>query len=371
MNADPSIGPLSRAIDATDSVSFAVPARAGSAVGDLKDNRRASREAASRQPRSNTMLPSPVLLPSVLPTERLLESGKPRPEVRAQLRRIPDLRNAATILGAYLQWIGLLGAAAMVPRVVVWVVVFVLMVRIFGLLGVLGHEAVHGLLFTNPRINRWVGRWLLAYPILLPFDLYQRAHLNHHRDELGPNDVDLNVYDACPMEPSSFGRKLLRDLCLVSGWKVLRSLLRDLRNRKAEIRRILVVQAALLAGFALIGHPEFYVLLWLLPWMTLWRLVTRLRLIAEHGGLTRSKDRRLTTHHIRQGLLPRFWMVPYNIGWHLAHHVDMGVPFRNLPALHGELVASGWITPGLEHKNYFTLWRSAVRSELQETLVEE
>jgi enoyl-CoA hydratase len=28
----------------------------------------------------------------------------------------------------------------------------------------------------------------------------------------------------------------------------------------------------------------------------------------------------------------RFWIVPYNTGWHLAHHVDMGVPWRNLPA---------------------------------------
>ena len=27
-------------------------------------------------------------------------------------------------------------------------------------------------------------------------------------------------------------------------------------------------------------------------------------------------------------------MVPYNTGWHLAHHVDMGVPWRNLPELH-------------------------------------
>ena len=40
----------------------------------------------------------------------------------------------------------------------------------------------------------------------------------------------------------------------------------------------------------------------------------------------------MTTHVIRQSRLARFWMVPYNTGWHLAHHVDMGVPWRNLPA---------------------------------------
>ena len=43
---------------------------------------------------------------------------------------------------------------------------------------------------------------------------------------------------------------------------------------------------------------------------------------------------------------------------HLAHHVDIGVPFRNLPALHRELTAAGWIVPGLEYPNYRTLWRA-------------
>jgi len=62
--------------------------------------------------------------------------------------------------------------------------------------------------------------------------------------------------------------------------------------------------------------------------------------IAEHGGMERSKDRRRTTHVIRRTRFARFWMVPYHTGWHLAHHVDMGVPWRNLPRLHEELVTS-------------------------------
>ena len=54
----------------------------------------------------------------------------------------------------------------------------------------------------------------------------------------------------------------------------------------------------------------------------------------------------------------RFWIVPYNTGWHLAHHTDIGVPWRHLPALHRELVASGWVVPGLEHPSYVALWRT-------------
>jgi len=75
--------------------------------------------------------------------------------------------------------------------------------------------------------------------------------------------------------------------------------------------------------------------------------------------MVRSKDRRETTHVIHQSLLARYWMVPYHTGWHLAHHVDMGVPWRNLPALHDELVASGWVTPDIEYPSYRSFWRAA------------
>ena len=71
--------------------------------------------------------------------------------------------------------------------------------------------------------------------------------------------------------------------------------------------------------------------------MTQWRVINRLRAIAEHGGLEASSDRRVTTHNVRQSWIARFWFVPYNTGWHLAHHVDMGVPWRNLPRFHAEL----------------------------------
>ena len=74
--------------------------------------------------------------------------------------------------------------------------------------------------------------------------------------------------------------------------------------------------------------------------------------------MVRSKDRRLTTHVVHQSWLARFWIVPYRTGWHLAHHVDMAVPWRNLPSLHAELVAAGWVTGALEHPSYRALWRA-------------
>ena len=90
--------------------------------------------------------------------------------------------------------------------------------------------------------------------------------------------------------------------------------------------------------------------------MTQWRVINRLRAIAEHGGLEASPDRRATTHNVRQSWLARFWFVPYNTGWHLAHHVDMGVPWRNLPRYHAELERAGYVTEGITYPSYRALW---------------
>jgi fatty acid desaturase len=91
--------------------------------------------------------------------------------------------------------------------------------------------------------------------------------------------------------------------------------------------------------------------------LTVWRVINRLRSIAEHGGMQRSKDRRLTTHTVRQLPVARFFLVPYHIGWHLAHHVDAGVPMANLPKLHAELARAGYVSDALEYRSYPALWR--------------
>jgi fatty acid desaturase len=124
------------------------------------------------------------------------------------------------------------------------------------------------------------------------------------------------------------------------------------------------VQLVIFVAFVAAGHPWLFLFLWIAPWMTVWRVLNRLRAIAEHGGMTRSNDRRETTHHVRQGFWARFWLAPYKTGWHLAHHVDIGVPFRHLPAFHRELVAAGWVVPDLEYPSYFALWKALSSREV-------
>lgn len=309
------------------------------------------------------MVPAAELLPDVLPTDRLLAGGQPAPTIRAGLRRIANARNAWTVVFAWMQAAAVFAVAVAVDRWWIWPLAVVVMGRTFAQLAILAHEAAHRLLFASRTVNDRVGRWLLAYPAFVPYDLYRRAHMAHHRDELGPAEPDAGLYAGYPITRASFRRKLARDALGVSGWKNLRPLLKGaLRPSTRRIALpILAVQAVLLGGLWAAGWPQLYAVLWLVPWMTSWRVINRLRAIAEHGGMERSPDKRMTTHVIRQRLLARFWMVPYHTGWHLAHHVDPGVPWRALPRLHAELVDAGWLPDGLEWRSYSALWR-AMRS---------
>ena len=303
------------------------------------------------------MVPPEEVLPDVLPTERLNARAMPNRALRDELRRIPAWRNAVTVVAALLQTFGVVAAAVVVDTWWAWLGAFVLMGRGHCLLNILGHEAAHRLLFPTRWLNDGVGRWLLAYPSLQAFNAYRRAHFAHHRDEMGPDEPDLALYRGYPIPADSWHRKLRRDLLGDSARKNLVALGRAVVRRNPEALQILAVQVVLLAASIVAGEPLAYVV-WLGAWCTLWKFSNRLRSIAEHGGMERSPDRRRTTHVIRQSRLARFWMVPYHTGWHLAHHVDMGVPWRKLPRLHDELVASGWLTPAIEYPSYRAFWRA-------------
>jgi fatty acid desaturase len=306
-----------------------------------------------------TMVPADDALPDVLPTDRLTASAMPVPELRADLRRIDDLRNAGSVALCWAQAGAVIGGAAWLGHPVGYAAAALAMGPTFARFSIGAHEAAHKLLFTNKRWNDAVGRWLLSYPAFIPFEVYRRSHFAHHKEEFGPREPDMNLYVGYPVTRPSLRRKLRRDAVGVSGWKNLKPLVKALFSPTARpfAARILAAQAAILGVFTLAGRPELYPLLWLLPWMTSWRVLNRLRSIAEHGGMERSPDRRRTTHHVRQSRLANAVLVPFNTGWHLAHHVDMGVPWRNLPALHRELVDAGWVTPELTYPSYRALWR--------------
>jgi fatty acid desaturase len=307
------------------------------------------------------MVPDAELLVEPRETDLIRADGRPTPAFRERLRRIPSWRNAFSVLSLYVQTFAVVWAAVTLGPWS-WPFAVVLMGRAHAQFASLMHEAAHRLLFAHRRSNDIVGRWLLGYPAFTSTDAYRRVHMAHHRDEFGPDEPDIPLYAGYPISSASFRRKLVRDATGRTGWKLLRAQLSGLRSPDQRVRRtvvkILGVQALLASAAVASGHWWVYPLLWLAPYLTVWRVINRLRSIAEHGGMQRSKDRRETTHSVRQHLLARFFLVPYRIGWHLAHHVDSGVPFRHLPQFHAALREAGYVTDQLEYRSYPAIWRT-------------
>lgn len=310
------------------------------------------------------LAPAPDELPPFEGSDRLRPDGRPRPEFRAQLRRIPNLRNAGLVVVAFAYPAVVAWAAVTIDHPLGWIAAFLLMGAYFQRALTLFHEAAHRLLFSNRTVNDWVGEKIIG---ALAFgdggDLYRKSHAQHHRDEFGPKEPDFLLYANYPISRDSLRRKLIRDAVGISGWKNLKPVFVGLTKpaRRARALRFLGAQVFVFGLYALSGHPWLYLFLWLLPWMTYWRVANRLRALAEHAGMTRSPDRRRTTHHIRQGFLAKHVFLSQGIGFHLAHHVDSGIPMAHLPALQRALEEDGYLPPEQIHPSYRAFWRTLAK----------
>lgn len=305
---------------------------------------------------------APSVLPVASETTHVNNDGRLKPEDRIRLRRIPSFKNAFSVVWLYGQNILILMAAVRFNNLAVWALVFLLMGRAHAQFLSLMHEAAHRLLFSHKATNDFVGNWLLGYPTLTSTQAYRRVHMAHHKREFGEREPDIPLYANYPVTRASLRRKLIRDATGQTGFKLLRNQMRNLRSPDARVRntlwKMLGVQVVIIAAFTLTGYWWMYLVFWVAPYLTVWRVINRLRSIAEHGGMREDDDRRYTTHSVHQSRFARFMMVPYNIGFHMAHHVDAGVPFRHLPEYHRLLHEANYLDNTVEYASYPALWRA-------------
>ncbi len=244
---------------------------------------------------------------------------------------------------------------------VVWPILIPLCVMVIGTrqlgLAILMHEAAHGALARNLRLNDYLGHWLCAVPIGASLDAYRPYHLSHHRFTQQPEDPDLVLSAPFPVSPASLRRKMIRDLTGQTFLKQRVMLpLAALRGRRAEratdnhdyealvtgrsILPFLAVNAVLFAGFVAAGLWWAYLVLWLLPMATWFPFVTRIRNIAEHACVEGSaSDPFRAARTTRASWWERALVAPYWVNFHAEHHLFMHVPCWRLPDLHRALEA--------------------------------
>lgn len=281
---------------------------------------------------------------------------------RRALLRIDPLASAWMVASNWLLVFAAMAVVAWAPDpLTVIAALFVIGARQLGM-AIVMHEAAHRTLFRDRRLNDWVGNWLAAYPVWAEVAPYRAYHLLHHSRTGTEQDPDLGLAAPFPVSRASFRRKVWRDLSGRTGWKQARAVFRrDVgwtrgRNQRAlgmnegeqpdvgwhKLGPVATTNAALLGVLALAGHPALY-LLWVVAWLTTYRLVTRIRSIAEHGMVPDRLDPLRNTRTTLVRWWERLLVAPNRVNFHLEHHLLMTVPHHNLPALHRLLRERGAI----------------------------
>ncbi len=323
------------------------------------------------------MLPAevtPAATPEVADTtDRPLPARRPdRPAARVRPEAFLSVTEWAA-LSARSNWIGLalvahcwavIGAAMAVG--VLWPITLPLVIVVVGNrqlgLFVLMHEAAHGLMHPNRRVNDTVARWLCR------FDLhgYRAEHLQHHRYVQQALNPDLPLSAKFPVSPESLRRKFIRDLTGQTFYQQRFARLRaELQARPAGVSRISSWitagaaelrrqpmfyggNAAFAALFTAFGLCWAWLLMWLLPLATWLMLIARIRNIAEHALLPQGgSDAFQQARTVTASVLERILIAPYRVNFHSEHHLFTQIPCWRLPRAHALLRAKG-LLPRME-----------------------
>lgn len=245
---------------------------------------------------------------------------------------------------------------------------------------ILAHEGAHYRLLANRGLNDALGR-LIGAASGISMCTYRVIHRLHHNHLYGPQDPDTAIHGGYPRGVTYLWKKLAQDMVGWNAWKTYAyffgapaihaddGLMRrvshgGLNDTSPSLRAaaradrwwVVAWQLALPLALLAAGGLQalvLYMLLWLLPLLTVLQPILRLRAVCEHGAvddlsspLTAARSNRTTG-----GLLNtvgRVLLFPHHVNYHLEHHLYPAVPHYHLPRLHRLLDDKGVFIEGAE-----------------------
>ncbi|NNU15404.1 fatty acid desaturase family protein [Parvularcula sp. ZS-1/3] len=259
--------------------------------------------------------------------------------------------------------------------VVLVVAVMVIGNRQLGL-AILMHEAAHGLLHRNKKLNDVMGQWLASAPVGTDLDFYRPYHLTHHRFVQTEQDPDLPLAAPFPTTKASMRRKIFRDLTGQTFLKqrafAIRALFKpelaqvpgaETIAARSAVVRFFAVNLAMFGVLALSGHALVYLTCWLLPLATWNPLATRIRNIAEHACVESDHANPLSqARTTKANFIERVLFAPYWVHYHAEHHAMMYVPCYRLPEAHRLLQEKGLLDGTEVAPGYVSVVRKVTRA---------
>lgn len=301
-------------------------------------------------------------------------------EERKMLMQKDNWKAAIDIASNMLWIVAAFALVYFIPNVLtVIVALFILGGRQLGC-SVLMHDASHHAVFSTPEVNDFMGRWFGGYPVFQDMLKYRPYHYKHHTNTGTEEDPDLMLTRGYPTSKKSMVRKIIRDLTGLTGLKIHaglllmhldylqyntggelvrisqkeRTWLEFFRTAWRNLGGMVLVQLILFGICWAVGAPYLY-LLWPVAMLTTFQFSLRIRFMAEHSMVEDTEDPIRNTRTTYANWLERILFAPYNVNYHLEHHMLMAVPSYNLPKMHQLLKERGFYEKGLlEEKGY---WR--------------
>jgi fatty acid desaturase len=257
---------------------------------------------------------------------------------------------------------------------------------------ILNHEAAHNRLLPNRWWNDAIGSFI-GMTGGVSMHTYRVTHRLHHNHLYGVQDPDTAIHGGYPRGKAYLLKKLAQDVVGWNAWKTylyffgspainsetgqsinplndtseaLRAAARRDRMRVVGFQLLMLATLILIAinahsllgylGFftpssgAVLLHAQnaawYYLVLWVLPLITVLQPILRLRAICEHGGVTDLSSpltaaRCVKTWGSPLNLLGRALLFPHHVNHHLEHHLYPAVPHYHLRRLHELLQQKG------------------------------
>jgi fatty acid desaturase len=236
-------------------------------------------------------------------------------------------------------------------------------------LSILMHEASHRALFKTTWLNDRFSDWLCGRPIFIEVEKYRKHHMVHHRETGTLKDIDYSLVKNFPTTRMSLLRKFCRDILGITGiksiiglslmnagilkWTVANNIERLPQKNRSKIESIktfiknawptLTINSGLFLVTYLAGHPEMF-LAWVLAYLSPYQLFIRIRSIAEHAMTKQTPNMLENTRSTNAGWIARALVAPFNVNFHIEHHIMPTLSFWQLPKLHKLLSDKGVVT---------------------------
>ena len=321
--------------------------------------------------------------------ERKVKVRRLPPEILRELTTLDNTRSTCAVLQTIASITTLIALAVWSQQGWVVLICIVLLGAQQHALFILLHDAAHYRLFANRTLNDGVGR-LFGSLTGISMCTYRVVHRLHHNHLFGPQDPDVALHGGYPRGKAYLLKKLLTDLSGLTAIKTYRyffgapskndhsdAVLRPLDDTSPQLRAaahrdsrtIAVAQITLpLLIFTLGGWEglKWYLLLWVVPLITVIHAILRLRAICEHGASPDETSPLTAARTNLVGPLARLLLFPHHVNYHIEHHLYPAVPHYHLPALHRALQEHG-ILAGAEVRPLRQTWQRvyAPRGALQ------